>query len=170
MISPEEGLKSVLIVNLSRIGLSPGSVRPPPPSDRYEFRPAHLRHPSSAPEHRGSPARAYLLAQLTIASRRSTSKSSGVGLLAPRSWNLITASLTNLELIHFRWRWLITADGKSHPGRASTLLAVNEKKAWTWLLAAIPEDRGSIGSDCRESWNAFVKKTQSGQTFFLEFD
>lgn len=30
MISREEGLKSVLIVNLSQMGLSPGSVLPPP--------------------------------------------------------------------------------------------------------------------------------------------
>lgn len=122
MISPEEGLKSVLIVNLSRIGLSPGSVPPPPPDWSIRISPSTPPSPVLARNSEG-PARAYLLPQLTIASQ-----SSGVSLLAPRSWNLITASLANLELIHFRWRWLITADGKSHPGRASTLLAVNEKR------------------------------------------
>lgn len=160
MISPEEGLKSVLIVNLSRIGLSPGSIPPPPPDWSIRISPSTPPSPVLARNSEG-PARAYLFPQLTIASQ-----SSGVSLLAPRSWNLITASLANLELIHFRWRWLITADGKSHPGRASTLLAVNKKKAWTWLFAAIPEDSGSMGNDCRESWNENHSLTCWGNLFF----
>lgn len=128
MISLEEGLKSVLIVNLSRIGLSPGLVRPPPLSDQYEFCPAHLCHLSSLRLRTPRVLLALICSRgLTIASWRSALQCTRVSLLAPRSWNLITASLANLELIHFRWRWLITADEKSHPGRTSTLPAVNKK-------------------------------------------
>lgn len=111
---------------------------------------ARLRHPQNW----GSRSR-LSAPRLTMPSQRTASQSCTVSLLALRSWNLITASLANLELIHFRWRWLITADGKSHPGRTSTLLAVN-KKGWTWLFAAISRGGRIYGKWLLEIWNAFV--------------
>lgn len=45
-------------------------------------------------------------------------------LFAPCPQNLITAWLANLELIHFRWRWLIT------PGRRVTSVTRQQFSQW----------------------------------------
>lgn len=108
-VFPQEGLKSVLIVNLSRPGLTPGSLLPPP-GINTNF-PQQPPSPIFTILRTEGPVLIYSpIHNAFIASCCATKLCFGP--LPPCPWNLITASLTNLTLIHFWWRWLITVHGK----------------------------------------------------------
>lgn len=105
-----------------------------PPAGSIRIFTSNLRHLSSH-----LPTSPLFTMPANVAARSSTPS-----LVTPCSQNLITAWLANLELIHFRWRWLITAERRvtsvtrQHISQwIKALMLTVQTSSWQWETTAV---------------------------------